>query len=73
MITTQQLSQKCELLDPIQRETVAEFVDFLLARHQKASADKQAILLRTSVWEEESLRKILEAQQAVNTWKPPVF
>lgn len=73
MITTQQLSQKCELLDPIQRETVAEFVDFLLARHQKTSADKKTILLRTTVWEEESLQKIQEAQQAVNTWKPPIF
>ena len=73
MITTLQLSKKCELLDPIQRETVAEFVDFLLARHQKTSSDKKAILLRTSVWEEESLQKILEAQQAVNTWKPSVF
>ncbi|GAK48796.1 hypothetical protein U14_00003 [Candidatus Moduliflexus flocculans] len=73
MITTQQLSKKCELLDPIQRETVAEFIDFLIVRHQKPTSDKKAILLQTSVWDEESLRQVQEAQQAVNTWKPPVF
>ncbi len=59
MVTAQQLSTKFELLDPFQRQTVSTFIDFLLKeRPVVQTSDKKAILLRTSVWSDESIRKI---------------
>ena len=73
MITSQQVYHKLELLDPLQRETVSEFIDFLLSKHPVASSDKKAILLHTSVWSEESLQQIEQVQRDFDTWKPPIF
>ncbi len=75
MIASEVLLQKCEQLDPLERKTVAEFIDFLLSQHRdpNASADKKAILARTSVWDEASLQQIEEVRQDMNTWKAPTF
>ena len=62
MITQQQLYKKFELLDPLQRETVSEFIDFLLSKHRISQLDKKTLLLRTSVWSEESIKQIEEVQ-----------
>jgi hypothetical protein len=57
MITAQQLSAKFELLDPVQRQTVAEFIDVLLRNHPAQTADTKAALLHTSVWSDESIHQ----------------
>jgi hypothetical protein len=63
MITSQQVYHKLELLDPLQRETVSEFIDFLLSKQPVAPSEKKAILLQTSVWSEDSLQQIEEVQE----------
>ena len=73
MITSQQVYHKLELLDPLQRATVSEFIDFLLSKQPVASPDKKAILLHTSVWSDDSLQQIEQVQKDINTWQPPIF
>lgn len=73
MNTSQQVYHKLELLDPFQRETVSEFIDFLLSKQPVVSSDKKTILLGTSVWSEEHLQQVEEIQKDINTWKPPIF
>jgi hypothetical protein len=60
MITSEEISEKCEQLDPLQRETVSEFIDFLLSKHPSPRCDKKALLLRTSVWSDEDIQSIEE-------------
>ena len=71
MITSETISEKCELLDPSQRETVFEFIDFLLHKHQRSCSDKRDLLLQTSVWSEEDIRPIEEVQKDINRWQLP--
>ncbi len=74
MVTAQQLSTKFELLDPFQRQTVSTFIDFLLRdRPVVKASDKKAILLRTSVWSEESIQQIEKVRKELNQWKVPTF
>ncbi len=73
MITSQQVSEKFELLDPLQRETVSQFIDFLLYQNHLANTDKKALLLRTSIWTEEDVHAIEEVQKDINAWKLPTF
>ena len=75
MMTSHVLLQKCELLDPFERKMVVEFIDFLLSKHRasKAAAEKKAILARTSVWDDDSLKQIETVRQDMNRWTPPTF
>ena len=74
MLTAQQLSIKFELLDPFQRQTVSKFIDFLLKdRPVVPESDKKAILLRTSVWNDESIQQIEDVPKELNQWKIPAF
>jgi hypothetical protein len=74
MITTQQVSEKFELLDPPQKQTVYEFILFLLSkpRGHTISEDKQ-ILLHTTVWTERDIQRIHEVQQDMTTWHIPTL
>ena len=73
MITSQQLYEKFELLDSHQRETVYEFIDFLLNKQRIKHSEKKALLLRTSVWSEGSVKQIENVQKDINSWKLPTF
>jgi hypothetical protein len=73
MLTQQQLYHKVKLLDLRQRETVSEFIDFLLSKRPLATPDKKTLLLRTSVWDEESIKRIEDVQKEINTWNMPTF
>jgi hypothetical protein len=73
MLTQQQLYHKVELLDLQQRETVSEFIDFLLSKRPLPTPDKKTVLLQTSVWNEESIKRIEDVQKEINTWKMPTF
>ncbi len=73
MITSEKISEKCEQLDPLQRKTVSEFIDFLLSKHPSPHRDKKALLLHTSVWSDEDIQSIEEVQKELNTWQIPTF
>lgn len=74
VITTQEVTRKLDLLDPPQKQTVYEFITFLLRRRpgQKTSEDKH-LLLQTSVWSEEDVQRVYDAQQEVRKWQIPTL
>lgn len=73
-ILEEQIVYKIGLLDPIQKQTVYSFIDFLLSEQSvKPSSVQQASLLQVSVWEEEALAQIEETQQRINAWQPQTF
>lgn len=52
----EQIVHKIGLLDPIQKQTVYSFIDFLLREQPtKPATVQQSSLLQVSVWEEEAL------------------
>ncbi|GAK60821.1 hypothetical protein U27_00719 [Candidatus Vecturithrix granuli] len=63
MLTQQQLYRKVELLDLRQRETVSEFIDFLLSKRALPVPDSKTLLLRTSMWNEENIKRIEDVQK----------
>ncbi len=72
VVTAQQLTEKIELLDPPQRETVYRFISSILSNLDgRDAAAKRQLLLETSVWSEEDVRQIQEAQEDVNAWRIP--
>ena len=73
MITSEKIYEKCGLLDPLQRETVSEFIDFLLSKHPVCRHDKKSLLLQTSVWNNEDIQAIEEAQKDINAWRLPTL
>ena len=71
--TPQQIAEKLELLPPPQRETVFELINRLLNQSEaRESADKKGLLLQASVWSEDDVRHVREAQEAVNRWRIPI-
>lgn len=73
-ILEEQIVHKIGLLDPIQKQTVYSFIDFLLSgQPTKPATDQQSSLLQVSVWEEEALAQIEETQQQMNAWQPQTF
>jgi hypothetical protein len=74
ILTTQQLLEKFELLDPLQKNTVYEFMTFLLSKHQVADIhENKDCLLQTSVWTEQDVQPIYDVQQDINAWHIPTF
>lgn len=72
VVTAQQLTEKIALLDPPQRETVYRFISSILSKRQTRDIDAtKQLLLETSVWNEEDVRQIHEAQEDVNAWRIP--
>ena len=71
--TPQQIAEKLELLPLPLRETVFELINRLLNQSEaRGSADKKGLLLQTSVWSEDDVRNVREAQEAVNRWRIPI-
>jgi hypothetical protein len=69
----QQIMQKIGQLTPVQKQTVYEFVDFLLSKQAQQPAARRAALLQVSVWDEQAIQEIQAAQQRINAWQPPGF
>lgn len=65
----EQIVEKISLLDPIQKKTVYDFVNFLLSQQTQTDQDASA-LLNVSVWEDEAIEAVEEAQRALNLWQP---
>jgi len=73
MMTHHQLSEKLERLSPFQRVSVEEFIEFLLSKQVHAEAHKKSVLLHVSVWDDEDIQRIEDAQREINTWSLPTF
>lgn len=69
----QQIIYKISKLTPIEKQTVYEFVDFLLNKQARQPTVRKAALLDISVWDEQAIEAIEEAQEQINAWNPPVF
>lgn len=71
-VTTQQLANKLELLDQVQRRRVYELVNYLLSRTRPAdSGPRKQLLLESPVWTDEDVSRIREVQQDINAWRIP--
>ena len=68
----EQIVEKISLLDPSQKKTVYDFVNFLLSQQTQTGQDTSA-LLNVSVWEEEAIEAVEEAQRAINLWQPESY
>ncbi len=64
---------KYEELDPIQQETVATFIDSLLAARVTAETNDKDQLLAASVWDADDVQQIKDAQAHINRWQLPEF
>lgn len=71
-ISKEQLWQKIEMLDSFEQETVVALIDSLLESHTQEKPDKRR-LLTLSVWTEEDVQQIIEAQDRINEWQLPAF
>lgn len=68
----EQIVEKISLLDPIQKKTVYDFVNFLLSQQAQPVQDASA-LLNVSVWEDEAIEAVEEAQRTINLWQPESY
>jgi len=68
----QQLMEKIGQLSPLQKQTVYDFVDFLLSKPLPTAMQKSA-LATISVWDESAIQTIVAAQQEINEWTLPTF
>ena len=70
-ITREQLWEKLGQLDPFQQQSVADFVEFLLRSRTSAGKRSKKELLALSVWTDEDIAQIQEAQDRINAWNFP--
>jgi hypothetical protein len=73
MISSDVLLEKCVQLDPLERETVEEFIDFLLSKHALSRDNAQQALLDISVWSDDDIASIEQVQQDMAQWPIPTF
>ncbi len=73
MVTQEIFVEKYQQLDPLERETVEEFIDFLLSKHARTCDDVQQALLETSVWSDDDIASIEHVQQDMAQWHIPTF
>ena len=73
IISKEQLWAKLGLLHPFQQQTVVAFIDSLLKTQTVVDKRDKSGLLTLSVWTEQDLQPIKEAQDRINAWQLPVF
>ena len=73
MISKEQLLEKIDLLNPSLQQIVAAFVDGLLKTQSTVAKRDKSRLLSVSVWSDEDIQPIQEAQNRINAWQLPVF
>lgn len=73
VITKEQLWEKLDLLNPRQQQNVLAFIDSLLNAQRTVDKQDKQQLLTLSVWTEEDILPILEAQERMNAWQIPSF
>ncbi len=72
-IFREQLWSKLTLLDPFQQETVVALIDSLLKAQPVAGKRDKSKLLSLSVWTEQDIQQIEEAQDRINAWQLPTY
>ena len=73
IISKEQLWEKVNRLPPFLQQTVVIFVDSLLKTQTLVNKRDKRRLLTLSVWCEEDIQPIEEAQNRINAWQLPVF
>ncbi len=66
VISDQQLFEQVARLDPMQKQTVYAFIEFLLSKHPVQPKSKKKQLLKTSIWSDEDIAMI-EGLQLVSS------
>jgi hypothetical protein len=69
----QEIIEKFGQLTSVQKQTVREFIDFLLSKQATRPDAHQLALLNVSIWDEQAIQKIEAVQQEINEWKLAVF
>lgn len=72
-ISKQQLLEKIDHLNPFLQQTVSTFIDGLLRTQTTIAKRDKSRLLAISVWSDEDIQPIEEAQGRINAWQLPVF
>ena len=72
-ISKEQLWAKLDLLNAFQQQTVVAYIDSLLKTQTAVDKRDKSRLLTLSVWTEQDLQPIEEAQARINAWQLPVF
>jgi hypothetical protein len=73
VISKEQLWEKITLLDSFQQQTVLTFIDALLDAQPAAGRRDKRRLLALSLWTDEDIQRIEEAQDRINAWQLPTF
>lgn len=70
-----ELELKYNLLDPIARQEVLDFIDFLLTKGKKTKNLSNSVykkkILNVSVWSESDIDEMIQNQQKFDQWKAP--
>lgn len=61
------MTEKINLLTPSQKQTLYDFIDFLLSKNHTEKKDKKS-LLSVSVWDDRDIEAIEEARKELNLW-----
>ncbi len=64
-----QILQKLKMLNPAQKQSVDDFISFLLSKEWTTAPESTApvdALLQVSIWDEEAERAVREAQEVIN-------
>ena len=73
ILLMEDLWNKFERLSAVQQETVAAFIDSMLASQSAlANLDKRQLLM-TSVWSEDEIKQITDVQDQISKWQLPAF
>jgi hypothetical protein len=72
-ISKEQLLEKIDHLNPFLQQIVSTFIDGLLRTQTTSAKRDKSRLLAISVWSDEDLQPIEEAQSRINAWQLPVF
>lgn len=70
-LSREQLWEKLSQLDPFQQQSVANFIDSLLDLKTSTTRRDKRELLSLSVWTDEDIAQIQEAQDRINVWNLP--
>ncbi len=73
ILLDQQIQQKLLWLTPEQKQTIYDFINFLLSTKPTQSELKKSDLLKISVWSDEDIQEIEKVQKQINTWTLPAF
>lgn len=72
IISNHNMTEKMKLLTPSQKQTIYDFIDFMLSQTHTKKKEKES-LLNVSVWNDRDIEGIEEAQKELNVWSLTAF